>query len=68
MANHFFNSGKGKVNQFSTNVTVRELNPHKCELYQINQKAKSKEVFDTKAVCVAYPLMTVYQSKGQLYL
>ena len=25
MANHFFNGGKGKVNQFSTNVTVREL-------------------------------------------
>ena len=27
MANHFFNSGKGKVNQFSTNVTVRESIP-----------------------------------------
>ena len=27
MANHFLNGGKGRVNQFSTNVTVRVLSP-----------------------------------------
>ena len=26
-ANHFLNGGKGRVNQFSTNVTVRVLSP-----------------------------------------